>query len=83
MQITPDPVAPVLRRAFPVMAGPKSGLAVAGVVHCTSSVFRVRAVQLLATMGIKGGATTCEGFVSLRYNAGVLSKNGGHHVNLR
>ena len=51
MQITPDPVAPVLRRAFPVIAGPKSGLAVAGVVRCTSSVFRVRAVQLLATLG--------------------------------
>ena len=51
VQITPDPVAPVLRRAFPVIAGPKSGLAVAGVVRCTSSVFRVRAVQLLATLG--------------------------------
>ena len=51
MQITPDPVAPVLRRVFPVIAGPKSGLAVAGVVRCTSSVFRVRAVQLLATLG--------------------------------
>ena len=51
VQITPDPVAPVLRRAFPVIAGPKSGLAVAGVVLCASSVFRVRAVQLLATLG--------------------------------
>ena len=51
MQITPDPVAPVLRRVFPVIAGPKSGLAVAGVVRCTSSVFRVRAVQLLAALG--------------------------------
>ena len=51
VQITPDPVAPVLRRAFPVMAGPKSGLAVAGVVRCASSIIRVSAVQLLATLG--------------------------------
>ena len=33
--------------------------------------------------GLKGGATKGEGFGSLRYNAGVLSKNRGHHVNLR
>ena len=41
-------------------------------------------VQLLGgRFLVKGGATKGEGFGSLRYNAGVLSKNGGHHVNLR
>ena len=58
------------------------------VCPCVHTVDRmdifVRCVRATDRMDmlIKGVGTTCEVFVSLRYNAGVLSKNGGHHVNL-
>ena len=30
--------------------------------------------------GLQGVGTACEGFGHLRYDAGILSKNGGHHA---